>query len=112
IKPEVYVEKRQGRWVVSLNRDITPRLRINPYYRSLIRRGDKSEDQTCIKTHLQEARFFIKSLRSRNDTLLRVSQVIIEQQQGFLEQGPKAMKPMVLKDVAEIVGVHESTVSR
>lgn len=112
IKPEIYVEKKHGRWQVSLNRDIIPHIRINSYYQSLIRRGDKSEDQTCIKNHLQEARFFLKSLRSRNETLLRVSQAIVEQQQEFLERGEKAMKPLVLKDVAEMVDAHESTVSR
>lgn len=112
ITPEVFVEKRRGRWVVSLNSEITPRLRINPYYRSLVRRADKSEDQVCLKQHLQEARFFLSSLRSRNETLLRVSQAIVEQQQAFLEYGEEAMKPLVLRDVAEQVGVHESTVSR
>jgi RNA polymerase sigma-54 factor len=112
ITPEIFVEKRRGRWTVSLNNDITPRLRINAYYRSLVRRADKSEEQLCLKHHLQEARFFLNNLRSRNETLLRVAQAIVEQQQGFFEHGEQAMKPLVLKDVAEQTEMHESTVSR
>jgi RNA polymerase sigma-54 factor len=110
--PEVFVARHKGRWVVSLNTDITPRLRINPEYLRLIRRADQSTDQQTLKQHLQEARYFLNSLKSRNETLLRVSQCIVEEQRAFLEYGEEAMKPLVLRDIAAQVGVHESTVSR
>jgi RNA polymerase sigma-54 factor len=110
--PDVYVAKRNGRWQVSLNPDIAPKLRINPYYSSMIKRADDSKDNVCMKDHLQEARWFIKSLNSRNDTLLRVARSIVEKQTGFLEHGSIAMKPMVLKEIAEELELHESTISR
>lgn len=112
IVPEVFVSKREGRWQVTLNPDIAPRLRVNPHYLALIKRADKSEDQTTLKAHLQEARFFLNSLKSRNETLLRVAQRIVEAQRAFLEYGEEAMKPLVLRDVAEALDIHESTVSR
>ena len=112
VAPEVFVTKKNGRWSVSLNPDITPKLRINTEYLGLVKRADQSEDQQCMKQHLQEARYFLNSLKSRNETLLRVAQCIIEQQRAFLEYGEEAMKPLVLRDVAEQLGVHESTVSR
>lgn len=110
--PDVYVSKQNSIWQVTLNPDIAPRLRINPYYSNLVRRADSSKDNTCMKSHLQEAKWFIKSLHSRNDTLLRVAQCIVEKQAGFLEHGSIAMKPMGLKAVAEELDLHESTVSR
>lgn len=112
VVPEVFVTKREGRWQVSLNPDIAPRLRINPHYLALVKRADKSADQTTLKSHLQEARFFLNSLRSRNETLLRVAQCIVEAQRAFLEYGEEAMKPLVLRDVADALDIHESTVSR
>ncbi len=110
--PDVYVVKRNGHWQVNLNPDIAPKLRINPYYSTLIKRADDSKDNVCMKDHLQEARWFIKSLHSRNDTLLRVARSIVEKQTGFLEHGSIAMKPMVLKEIAEELELHESTISR
>ena len=85
---------------------------MNPDYARLIRRADQSEDNTFLKNHLQEARWFIKSLASRNDTIVRVAAKIVELQQDFLEYGDEAMKPMVLRDVAEDINMHESTISR
>ena len=87
-------------------------LRVNPDYAKLIRRADRSDDNLCLKSHLQEARWFINSLASRNDTVLKVASKIVELQRNFLEYGEEAMKPMVLRDVAEALGLHESTVSR
>lgn len=110
--PDVYVVKIKGKWQVELNPEIAPKLRINPFYSGMIKRADKSRDNTCMRDHLQEARWFIKSLHSRNDTLLRVARCIVEQQQGFLEHGPVAMRPLVLRDVAEQLDLHESTISR
>jgi len=112
VVPEVFVARQASRWHVSLNADISPRLRINSQYLALIKRADKSADQTTLKSHLQEARFFLNSLKSRNDTLLEVAQAIVEAQRAFLEYGEEAMKPLVLRDVAEQLEIHESTVSR
>jgi len=112
VAPDVFVAKHQGRWRVSLNPDHTPRLRINSYYQGMIKRADTSRDQLTMKQHLQEARYFINSLEARNETLLKVAQCIIEEQRAFLEYGEEAMRPLVLRDVAERLGVHESTVSR
>ncbi len=110
--PDVYVVKRNDKWQVNLNPDIAPKLRINPFYSGMIKRADNSKDNTCMKDHLQEARWFIKSLQSRNDTLLRVARCIVEKQTGFLEHGSIAMKSMVLRDIAEELELHESTISR
>ncbi len=112
VVPDVSVTKVNDHWQVSLNQDITPRLSINQQYAQMIRRADSSEDNTFLKNHLQEAKWFLRSIESRNDTLLRVSSCIIELQQGFLAQGPEAMRPMVLADIAERLELHESTISR
>lgn len=110
--PDVVVQKRNGSWTVELNPETTPRLRVNPGYLKLIRRADDGPDNACLKTHLQEARWFIKSLASRNDTVLRVAAKIVELQENFFEYGEEAMKPLVLRDVADSLELHESTVSR
>ena len=110
--PDVIVSKEKGRWKVELNPEATPRLRVNSGYASMIQRADNSSDNTFLKNNLQEARWFIKSLQSRNETLLKVATKIVEYQIGFLEQGEEAMKPLVLHDIAEAVGMHESTISR
>lgn len=112
IVPDVFVAKEQDRWTVRLNPDIAPKIRINPEYAGLIKRADSSSDNTFLRDSLQEARWFLKSLQSRNETLLRVASCIVEKQRGFLEYGAEAMKPLVLHDVAEAVGMHESTISR
>jgi RNA polymerase sigma-54 factor len=112
IEPDVFVFKRNNQWRVELNPDAAPRLRINSTYANLIRRADNSSDNTTLKNHLQEARWFIKSLQSRNDTLLRVASKIVEFQRDFFEHGEEAMKPLVLRDVAEALDMHESTISR
>lgn len=112
VVPDVFVTKKNGRWVVELNPDCAPKLRINANYASLIKRADSSSDNTFLKNNLQEAKWFIKSLQSRNDTLLKVTTSIVEKQLGFFEYGEEAMKPLVLSDIAEEVEMHESTVSR
>jgi RNA polymerase sigma-54 factor len=89
-----------------------PQVTINSTYVAMIRRGDKSNDNTYLQNQLQEARWFLKSLQNRNDTLLKVATRIVDIQQGFLEHGEEAMKPLVLQDVAEAVEMHESTISR
>jgi RNA polymerase sigma-54 factor len=112
VVPDVLVRKVNGDWHVDLNPEAVPRLRINPYYVALMRRAGRGDDYRYIKNHLQEARWLIKSLNSRNQTLLKVARCIVERQQGFLDYGPEAMQPMVLHDIAEALGMHESTVSR
>ena len=112
VVPDVFVRKESGAWKVELNPDVSPRLRINTRYANLIRRSDDSADNHTLKTHLQEARWFIKSLLNRGETLLKTATCIVERQKGFLEHGEEAMKPMVLADVAHTIGMHESTISR
>lgn len=112
VTPDVIVRKKAERWVVELNPEIAPRLRINASYASLIQRTRTASDNTFLRNHLQEAKWFIKSLRSRNETLLRVATAIVEQQIGFFELGEVAMKPMVLADIAQMLEMHESTISR
>ena len=110
--PDVVVRRDKSRWLVELNPETTPSLRINAGYAALIRRADNSRQNTWLKDNLQEARWFIKSLKTRHDTLLKVATKIVELQRGFLEQGEEAMKPLVLRDVATAVDLHESTISR
>lgn len=112
VVPDVLVRNIRDEWRVELNPDIAPKLRVNADYASLIRRADNSADNSFLKDHLQEARWFIKSLQSRNDTLLKVATKIVEYQLDFFEEGEEAMKPLVLHDIAEAVGMHESTISR
>tara|TARA_R110002049_G_scaffold182041_2_gene349586 strand:- start:15220 stop:16677 length:1458 start_codon:yes stop_codon:yes gene_type:complete len=112
VVPDVSVVRRGNSWRVELNADTAPKLRINNTYADLIKRADSSTDNNYMRTQLQEARWFIKSLHSRNETLLRVATSIIEHQRKFLDYGPEAMKPLVLRDIAEELELHESTVSR
>lgn len=112
VVPDVFVTKRNGRWHVELNPETAPRIRVNPGYAMLANSKGSEADNTFIKENLQEARWFIKSLHSRNETLMKVSTKIVEHQKGFLEYGEEAMKPLVLHDIAEAVGMHESTISR
>jgi RNA polymerase sigma-54 factor len=112
VAPDVYVRKQKGIWQVELNPDTIPHLRINPYYANMIRTTDRNADTTSLKAQVQEARWFIKSIQSRSETLLRVATTIVERQRAFLEYGEEAMKPLVLHDIAEALGMHESTISR
>ncbi|QIZ77892.1 RNA polymerase factor sigma-54 [Ferrimonas lipolytica] len=110
--PDVSVSKKQGRWVVELNPNAMPKIRINQQYAAIGNGARGSGDGQFVRGHLQEAKWFIKSLESRNETLMKVTNCIVQFQQGFLEFGEEAMKPMVLNDVAEVVEMHESTISR
>jgi len=112
--PDVIVTKNPetGQWKVELNPDIAPKLRINANYAALVKRADSSDVNTYLRDNLQEARWFLKSLQSRNETLMKVATRIVEHQQDFLEYGEEAMKPLVLHDIAEMVDMHESTISR
>ncbi|HAI3446879.1 TPA: RNA polymerase factor sigma-54 [Escherichia coli] len=110
--PDVLVRKHNGQWTVELNSDSIPRLQINQHYASMCNNTRNDGDSQFIRSNLQDAKWLIKSLESRNDTLLRVSRCIVEQQQVFFEQGEEYMKPMVLADIAQAVEMHESTISR
>lgn len=109
--PDVMVKKVQGKWIVYLNSDTVPALRINQQYADMAKLANESDGQ-YIRSHLQEANWFIKSIENRNETLLKVSQFIVEHQQAFFEHGAEYMKPMILSDVATAIDMHESTISR
>lgn len=130
ITPDIYVRKVKGKWKISLNGDTQPDLQINDYYADMLTNtisDNKQHNQkpvnagvssiqkeatTYIKDNLQQARWFIKSLENRNTTIVKVAHAIIERQLAFLQYGDEAMKPMVLKDLADQLGLHESTISR
>lgn len=111
VVPDAYALRQRGEWRVSLNPMAQPRLGINQHYAGLIASASR-EDAGYLRGQLQEARWLIRSLEARNETLLKVATCIVERQQGFLEHGPEAMRPMILRDIAETIGMHESTVSR
>lgn len=106
----VYKDRRSQRWQVELNPEVAPKIRINSNYASLAR--GSSNDGQFLKDQLQEARWLIKSIESRNETLLKVASKIVERQLDFFEQGIECMKPMVLADIAQDIDMHESTISR
>ena len=112
VTPDLIVRRSAEGWVVELNPDALPRVGINQTYQNFIKSGDKSETNDYLKSQLQEARWFVKSLKSRAETLLKVGTCIVEEQIEFFEKGPVAMKPMVLADIADRVEMHESTISR
>lgn len=99
-------------WRVVLNQEVIPNLQINQEYASLIKKGDESQDNLYLKDKLNDARLFIRSIDERNQNLLKVASCIVRRQQGFLERGVSAMIPLTLKNVADEIGLHESTVSR
>lgn len=110
--PDVILQKQQDRWQVFLNPDIMPKLRINPYYAGMIKRADASVDNQYLKNNLLDAKNFIKSIDERHKTLLKVATCIATHQRRFFEIGAEGMKPLILKEVADEVELHESTVSR
>lgn len=121
--PDVFVFAKSGNkkakkgesvsdWQVILNPETLPRLKINEEYANLIKRGDESQDNLYLKNNLTDARLFIRSIEERNQNLLKVASCIVQKQEQFLLHGASAMQPLTLRDVAEVIGVHESTVSR
>ena len=112
VVPDVSVFKDHGKWIVTINPDSVPRIKVNEQYAALSKNTRNSADSQFIRTHLQDAKWLIKSLESRNETLLKVARCIVEHQQDFFEFGEEAMKPMVLNDIALDVDMHESTISR
>lgn len=111
IIPDIFVHQDNEKWQVDLNKGNLPQIKINQRYASLINLPDNNDNQ-FIRNNLQEAKWLIKSLESRNETLLKVSQCIVEQQQEFFEFGEEQMKPMILADIAHLLDMHESTISR
>jgi len=111
VVPDVVVEYRHGSWHVRLNQGAMPRLRVNQMYANILQQGNEKNVQQ-LAGQLQEARWFIKNLQQRFDTILRVSQTIVDRQFSFLEHGETAMRPLVLREIAEQLELHESTVSR
>ncbi len=111
VVPDVVVERHQTKWRVRLNAEAMPRLRVNQLYANILQqRGDKNAQQ--LSSQLQEARWFIKNLQQRFDTILRVSQAIVERQRHFFDHGEVGMRPLVLREIAEQLELHESTISR
>ena len=108
VVPDVIVRKVSGRWRAMLNDEAMPRLNINQMYAQIVR----SERGSGLADHLREARWLIRNIQQRCDTIARVAQEIVERQQGFFEHGAIAMRPLVLRDIADAIGMHESTISR
>ena len=111
VVPDVTVRKTGGRWIAQLNRDAMPRLRINKMYADLLQ-ASRDNGGRNLSGQLQEARWLIKNVQQRFDTILRVTQAIVDRQKNFFEHGEVAMRPLVLREIAEAVGLHESTISR
>lgn len=111
VVPDVIVKKRRGEWSVQLNPAVVPRVKLNQVYADLFQRH-RCADNAELGTHLQEARWTVRNVEQRFSTILDVAQAIVKRQRHFFEYGPMAMKPLGLRDIAEEVGVHESTVSR
>ena len=112
IAPEVYINRVNGEWVANLNPEVGPPLSIQQSYADLIKNRDTSEQNQYLREKLQEARWFMSSLGSRNDTILKVANAIVKRQQRFFDEGAVAMRPLILKNIAADVDMHESTISR
>ncbi|MBM2828394.1 MAG: polymerase sigma-54 factor [Actinobacteria bacterium] len=114
ITPDVHIFKVDDQWVITLNEDGQPRLRLSSYYRRLLAEGDSlpKEDREFLKQKINSALWFIKSIQQRQRTIYKVVESIIKLQRDFLERGPKGLRPLTLRDVAEDISMHESTVSR
>ena len=110
--PDIFVRKVNGQWLASLNPEASPRLKINAIYENHLKNAGRGDDTSYLRNSLQEARWFLKSLQSRSDTLQRVGDAIVKRQRLFLDYGDEGMKPMVLRDIAEELEMHESTISR
>lgn len=112
IVPDVFVRKFKGQWVVSLNAQVTPNLQVNQFYADMLGQVKNETDSNYFKSNLQQARWLIRSVESRNSTLLGVAKAIVDRQSAFMQYGEQAMKPLVLRDIAEELEMHESTISR
>jgi RNA polymerase sigma-54 factor len=111
VVPDVIVQKAGRGWRVVVNPDVVPKLRINDLYAQAIK-GGRGGAGSPLSARLQEARWFVKNITQRFDTIVRVSQAIVERQKGFFTHGEIAMRPLVLREIADELGLHESTISR
>jgi RNA polymerase sigma-54 factor len=111
VVPDVIVRKTRGQWVASLNEAAMPKLRLNRIYADILTRNRESSNQQ-LSAQLQEAKWLIRNVQQRFETILRVAQAIVERQRRFFEHGEVAMRPMVLREIAEMLSLHESTISR
>jgi len=109
VVPDVIVRKARNGWQVTLNNDVMPRLRVNALYANMLKQG---KGESAMGAQLQEAKWLIKNMRQRFDTILRVAQAIVERQKNFFSHGAVAMRPLVLREIADTLGLHESTISR
>jgi RNA polymerase sigma-54 factor len=109
VVPDVIVRRAKNGWAVTLNPDVMPRLRVNSLYANMLKQG-RSESQ--MGAQMQEAKWLIKNMRQRFDTILRVAEAIVERQRNFFSHGAVAMRPLVLREIADTLGLHESTISR
>jgi len=109
VVPDVIVKKANSDWQVSLNHEVMPRLRVNALYASIL---TQNKGEGSLTSQLQEAKWLIKNMRQRFDTILRVSSAIVERQRNFFSHGAVAMRPLVLREIADTLGLHESTISR
>ncbi len=112
VVPDIYVRRIRNRWVAQLNPDVVPRLRVNQSYAAIVKREKGKEGQTPWSARLQEARWLIRNVQQRFETILRVAQAIVDRQHNFFTHGEIAMRPLVLREIADNVGLHESTISR
>jgi RNA polymerase sigma-54 factor len=109
VVPDVIVKRSKGGWQVTLNHDVMPRLRVNALYANILK---QSKGEGSLTSQLQEAKWLIKNMRQRFDTILRVAQAIVDRQRNFFSHGAVAMRPLVLREIADTLGLHESTISR
>ena len=109
VVPDVIVKRSKGGWQVTLNRDVMPKLRVNAMYANILK---QNKGEGSLSSQLQEAKWLIKNMRQRFDTILRVAQAIVERQRNFFSHGEVAMRPLVLREIADTLGLHESTISR
>jgi RNA polymerase sigma-54 factor len=109
VVPDVIVKKTKAGWQVMLNHDVMPRLRVNALYANILK---QSKGEGSLTSQLQEAKWLIKNMRQRFDTILRVAQAIVDRQRNFFSHGAVAMRPLVLREIADTLGLHESTISR
>jgi RNA polymerase sigma-54 factor len=109
VVPDVIVKRAKNGWQVSLNREVMPKLRVNAMYANILK---QSKGEGSLSSQLQEAKWLIKNMRQRFDTILRVSEAIVDRQRNFFSHGEVAMRPLVLREIADTLGLHESTISR
>ena len=112
IVPDIIISKKDGKWITELNPSLNPKISINQSYRKLTKQVTNKNDLEYLRTNLQDAQFFLKALKNRNLTMLKVAKTIFKKQAKFLEKGDVAIQPLTLKNISELIGMHESTVSR